>query len=223
MPEFINLGKAHMTEQHVFTASNLGCDRGYKTLFNHLSFDLISGQLLQIEGLNGCGKTSLLRLLCGLAIPTQGNILWDQQETSENRSLFNQAMLYLGHRPAIKADLNAQENLIMLTQLAQQPKPIEQINQTLAQLDLYGYEDLPCRLMSAGQNRRVALCLLILLDKPLWILDEPFTAIDKKGVQKVENLMQDHLSKQGLIVLTTHQDLKQLDQSIHFLNPSQFK
>lgn len=158
---------------------------------------------MQIHGPNGSGKTSLLRILCGLSQPEQGEILWQQQDITKNSAVYHQNMAYLGHLPSIKLDLSPQENL--RTAVALHPCLGDcDIDQALEGVGLKGYEDQPSRYLSAGQRRRVALARLLLSHARLWILDEPLTAIDKKGIADIEKLLCQHLSRQGMVILTSH-------------------
>lgn len=186
--------------------SKLSCIREDMTLFSDLSFTVSSGDIIQVEGPNGVGKTSLLRLLAGLSTPAEGCINWQQVDTREDRESFHSDLLYLGHLPGVKAELTAFENLYFY-HAVQEPVADDKIWEALAQVGLAGYEDqLACHL-SAGQQRRIALARLWLSEKPLWILDEPFTAIDKAGVKVLENLFLSHADNGGCVILTTHQDL----------------
>lgn len=193
--------------ENMLQAFKLSCIREDVVLFSELDFSVAAGDIIQIEGPNGVGKTSLLRLLAGLSTPADGEIHWQQTNTIMDRESYHRDLLYLGHLPGVKAELTAFENLHFYHSV-HQPVAKDKIWQALAQVGLAGYEDqLACHL-SAGQQRRIALARLWLSDKKLWILDEPFTAIDKNGVKVLENLFLSHADKGGIVILTTHQDLQ---------------
>lgn len=184
----------------------LACERDWRLLFEQLELRLEKGQMLQISGPNGSGKTSLLRLLCGLMQPTAGQILLQGQPLESQRSELARNLLWIGHAAGIKGLLSPEENLAWLCAL-HQPADREAIWQALAQVGLRGFEDVPCHTLSAGQQRRVALARLYLAPPPLWILDEPFTALDKHGVAQLEAHLARHCEQGGLVVLTTHHTL----------------
>lgn len=189
----------------MLTVHNLSCERDERLLFTELNFSLHAGELLQIEGQNGSGKTSLLRILCGLSSHYAGSILWQQQDVQAVFSHYLQSVLYVGHHAGVKASLTVEENLHWmqtLHPLLNKCSPSE----ALHSVGLYGYEDVPCYTLSAGQQRRVSLARLYLSNHPLWILDEPFTALDKKGVLEKETLIANHVLQGGMCILTTHHD-----------------
>lgn len=205
MLTFLQVGAGRM--KNMLEVVNLSCIREDTVLFSDLSFTVSAGEIIQIEGPNGVGKTSLLRLLAGLSSPADGHILWQHTDTLEDRESYHQDLLYLGHLPGVKAELTAFENLFFYHAM-HAPVAKDKIWEALAQVGLAGYEDqLACHL-SAGQQRRIALARLWLSEQKLWILDEPFTAIDKSGVKVLENLFLAHADKGGSVVLTTHQDLQ---------------
>ncbi|WP_248745645.1 cytochrome c biogenesis heme-transporting ATPase CcmA [Pseudomonas sp. MWU12-2037] len=175
-------------------------------LFEHLELQLRPGDLLQISGPNGSGKTSLLRLLAGLMQPTAGEVQLDGQPLNARRSELARTLLWIGHAAGIKDLLTAEENLSWLCAL-HQPAGREAIWRALAAVGLRGFEDVSCHTLSAGQQRRVALARLYLDSPPLWILDEPFTALDKQGVAQLEEHLAGHCERGGMVVLTTHHTL----------------
>ncbi|MDO2435481.1 cytochrome c biogenesis heme-transporting ATPase CcmA [Aeromonas veronii] len=188
--------------------NNLSCVREDRTLFEHLSFSVAPGDLVQIEGPNGVGKTSLLRLLTGLSQPFAGEVCWNGENIRHCRDEYHANLLYLGHQPGVKAALTPFENLKFYQQLHHPQQTEIDLLQILARVGLAGFEENPTGQLSAGQQRRVALARLWLSQKAaLWILDEPFTAIDKQGVKVLEQLFLAHAERGGMVILTTHQDL----------------
>ncbi|MBN6773497.1 cytochrome c biogenesis heme-transporting ATPase CcmA [Pseudomonas granadensis] len=187
----------------------LACERDLRLLFENLELRLAGGDMVQISGPNGSGKTSLLRLLAGLMQPTDGQVLLNGQPLTEQRHELARNLLWIGHAAGIKDLLTAEENLSWLCAL-HQPAERETIWQALAAVGLRGFEDVPCHNLSAGQQRRVALARLYLDSPPLWILDEPFTALDKQGVAQLEEHLAGHCERGGLVVLTTHHTLSRM-------------
>lgn len=187
-------------------ADGLACERDWRMLFEHLDLQLHAGDMLQISGPNGSGKTSLLRLLSGLMQPTAGQVLINGQPLSEQRVELARNLLWIGHAAGIKDLLTPLENLTWLCAL-HRPAESPAIWQALQAVGLRGFEDVPCHTLSAGQQRRVALARLYLESPPIWILDEPFTALDKQGVAQLESHLAEHCERGGMIVLTTHHTL----------------
>ncbi len=188
--------------------SNLACTRGDHLLFSDLSFSLSAGELLQVEGANGSGKTSLLRTLCGFMMPTAGEIRWRGQSIRKLDEDFYAEMIYLGHLNAIKDELNALENLRIGAGLAGCIVEDSQVIAALRRMGLRGRETLPVKVLSQGQRRRVALARLLFSNAPLWILDEPLTALDVGAVGLMQELIGEHLTKGGMVIYTTHQPLE---------------
>ncbi|MDP2240784.1 MAG: cytochrome c biogenesis heme-transporting ATPase CcmA [Burkholderiales bacterium] len=188
-------------------AANLECVRGDRTLFSGLSFSLNPGELLRVAGTNGSGKTSLLRILCGLLSPTHGEVRWQGGNIGSLREEYWKEIIYLGHSSAVKDGLTAMENLMVSCTLAGLTIDHEQARAALRCFGLAECEDLPAKVLSQGQRRRVSLARLILSDKlPLWILDEPFTALDTAAVDYMQTLIAEHVARGATVVLTTHQE-----------------
>ncbi len=188
--------------------SGLTAIRDDKELFRELSFSVKPNDLVQIEGRNGSGKTTLLRIVTGLADCDDGHILWKQNNTQKDRDAFHQDLLFLGHQTGVKKELTAFENLSFYQKVNGSKGVTEQdIWLALAKVGLAGKEDIPSVKLSAGQQRRVALARLWLSKHPLWILDEPLTAIDKQGIKVIEELFLEHTKQGGMILFTTHQDM----------------
>jgi heme exporter protein A len=200
-------------------ARGLECIRGDRILFTNLSFKLSAGTALRVEGPNGAGKTSLLRILCGLSLPSEGEVCWRGGDITKLMSEFLDEVAYVGHIHGVKGDLTPLENLDIARSLAGIAQEITSA-EALAVLGLEGYEDLPCRMLSAGQRRRVALARLLVVSARLWILDEPYTALDTTGIATVEVLITEHLISGGVAVFTSHQPITLGDQPIDHISLS---
>lgn len=190
----------------VLEASALACERDWRMLFENLELRVTAGDMLQISGPNGSGKTSLLRLLSGLMQPTSGDVLFDGQPLGQQKAQLAHNLLWIGHAAGIKDLLTPVENLTWLCAL-HTGAATEAIWLALDAVGLRGFEDVPCHTLSAGQKRRVALARLYLPGPGLWILDEPFTALDKQGVTQLEQHLAVHCEQGGAVVLTTHHTL----------------
>jgi heme exporter protein A len=188
--------------------SNLACIRGDHQLFTGLSFSLGAGELMQVQGENGSGKTSLLRTLCGFMQAAEGEIRWRGRNVNELGSEFNAEMIYLGHLNAIKDELNALENLRINAGLAGYTVSEQEAAAALRRMGLRRKEHLPVKVLSQGQRRRVALSRLLVGDAHLWLLDEPLAALDVGAVELMQELIGEHLSKGGMVIFTTHQPLQ---------------
>jgi heme exporter protein A len=183
----------------------LGCVRGRRSLFRGLNLRLEPGQLLRVTGVNGAGKTSLLRMLCGLLAPAQGEVLWHGRSVRGNRETYLRQLVYLGHAAALKDDLSALENLQVAVRLGGRTAEDATLRQALADAGLRGREHLPARVLSQGQRRRAALARLPLGGAQLWVLDEPFNALDTAATGWLLGLIEGQLRGGGLVVLTSHQ------------------
>ncbi len=188
--------------------SDLACIRGDHQLFSGLNFSLGSGELMQVQGENGSGKTSLLRTLCGFTQPAAGEIRWCGQDVNRLGEEYYAEMIYLGHLNAIKDELNALENLCISAGLAGYEVEEKEALAALRRMGLRRREHLPVKVLSQGQRRRVALSKLLVADASLWILDEPLTALDVGAVGLMQELIGEHLSKRGMVIFTTHQPLQ---------------
>ncbi|MDD5275883.1 MAG: cytochrome c biogenesis heme-transporting ATPase CcmA [Methylovulum sp.] len=189
------------TEQ--LAGSDLSCIRDDRVLFAGLDFAVESGQVLLLEGKNGSGKTSLLRILCGFREADAGQVLWCGVDI--NSSAYYADMAYVGHLDGIKKELTVSENLKVALALAQAGSYT--IADALEKVQLGGYDNVLVQTLSAGQKRRLSLARLLITKKRLWLLDEPFTSLDKHGITLIETLMTEHCTNGGLIVLTSHHDL----------------
>ncbi|MBM4932006.1 cytochrome c biogenesis heme-transporting ATPase CcmA [Vibrio parahaemolyticus] len=187
--------------------SNLTAIRDERVLFENLQFEIKPGELVQIEGRNGTGKTTLLRIITGLGDREEGMIKWKGEEVEKSRDVFHQDLLFFGHQTGVKRELTAFENLRFYQSIQNNSTSDEEIFTALTQVGLAGREDVPVAQLSAGQQRRVALARLWLSKQILWILDEPLTAIDKQGVKVLEALFAQHADNGGIVMLTTHQDM----------------
>lgn len=187
-------------------AVNLQCERDRRILFRELSFSILPGTVTRVEGPNGSGKTTLLKMLAGLNDAWTGELKWRGAPIAGQREEFLRNMLYIGHRPGIKPLLTPMENL-RAVMAGRRPVADTVYRQALQGTGLAGFEDVPCRNLSAGQQRRVALARLLIADEPLWLLDEVFTAIDADGVRAIESLLQQRAAEGGAVVVTTHHNL----------------
>ncbi len=191
--------------------NNLECQRGYNQLFSNLSFQVNSGEVLRITGANGSGKTSLLKILAGVNALEQGEINWNQYSVKTDE--YQQEIFYLGHQAALSGELSSLENLEYLSTLNKTAEQ-QQLVQALVKVGLKGYEDEYCANLSAGQKRRVILAGLFVSKAKIWLLDEPFTALDPAGVKIVESRIEQHCNHGGLCLFTTHQDSALANQRI---------
>ena len=184
---------------------DLACVRGRRRLFRGLNATLAPGQLLRVTGANGTGKTSLLRMLCGLLAPSQGQVMWQGRALPQVREAFHQQLVYLGHAAALKDELTPLENLHIAARLGGDAPGEAAARQALADAGLGGREQVPTRTLSQGQRRRAALARLPLGSARLWVLDEPFNALDSAATTWLLGLIEGQLQRGGLVVLTSHQ------------------
>lgn len=189
----------------MLSVSHLSCSRGNKPLFDDVSFQLQAAQALHIEGDNGVGKTSLLRIVCGLSPASAGEVKWHGETIEKNASAFRSSLFYLGHTLSLKEELTALENLITDAAVSGRSLTQKQALEALARMGLRGREHLPLRVMSQGQKRRTALARLLASEATLWVLDEPFVALDAKAVDGLRLLLGEHVSNGGMVLFTSHQ------------------
>ena len=194
--------------------TGVACERNERWLFKDIDFSLEPGQALQVTGPNGCGKTTLLRMICGLLPLHYGQLYWDTQLIEKAHSEFYKHLYYLGHKKAIKLALSPLENL----QLSLMSVEHRHILMALATVGLADYAATPCWQLSAGQQQRVALAALSLSKTKLWILDEPFTALDQQGIAHFEACFEQHVQQGGMLMLTTHHSFTLPTVRVHSLS-----
>ncbi len=192
------------------TGHGLSCRRGDAALFSNVDFELHAGELLFVRGRNGCGKTTLLRAICGLTEPARGRLCWDGRDIRKLDEEFRSSLLFLGHRDAVKEELTPMENLAVQDGLRGEDGGDDARLDALERMGLAGREDIPVRHLSQGQRRRVALARLLLSPAKLWVLDEPLTALDVRAVEMLLGLFREHLDAGGLVVATSHQPMEGL-------------
>jgi len=190
----------------MLSAQGLFCERDERVLFEGLNFELNEGEVLQLQGSNGSGKTTLMRMLCGLNDGYEGSICWYGQPILEQEQDFFSSLLYIGHRVGVSKVLSPLENLRWSCGLKQQQEE-QVLLAALAEVGLRGFEESPCYTLSAGQQQRVSLARLLVSRAKLWVLDEPFTTLDRKGVEQLENLLSAHAESGGAVLVTTHHQL----------------
>ena len=196
---------------------SITCVRGDRTLFEELNLEIKPGSILRISGDNGSGKSSLLRILCGLLTPNAGKVFWGSDPITEDRDQFHGELIYLGHIPALKADFSAIENLMSLALLGGQSISNEEAMNALREAGLDRQAHRFIRTLSQGQKQRIALSRLLLPQpKSIWILDEPFNALDRDANRALQNLLINHVNRGGIVALSSHQDL-QIDDNVRVI------
>jgi heme exporter protein A len=191
----------------MLTATALSCVRGERRLFSGLDLAVGPGEWLHVQGENGAGKTSLLRILAGLSPAAEGEIRWQGEPIKALAEDYRRHLLFLGHHGAVKEELTPLENLTLAAQLDSTRLDEVEALKALARFGLRGREDLAVRFLSAGQKRRVLLARLAVRKATLWILDEPFTALDVKAVEMLSGLIVEHVTQGGIAILTSHQSI----------------
>lgn len=183
----------------------LQCERGGRVLFDDVAFELHAGEALLVQGANGSGKTSLLRIITGLTAAIEGEVLWNGASISDDEQAFQQELLFIGHQPAVKQELSVRENLRL--HYALNGCEANSMVELAEQVGLRQRLGVICSRLSAGQQRRVSLARLFLSEQTLWVLDEPLTALDVEFIAIIEARLQAHLAKGGMLILTTHRGL----------------
>ncbi len=186
---------------------DLACVRGDNLLFEDFNLNVRAGEICQVHGANGAGKTSLLRIVCGLATPERGEVLWCGERLDHRGDTFRSRLCYVGHLNGVKAELSPLDNLEAARSLSPSRADVQTVS-ALERAGLAGYEDVPCRFLSAGQKRRVAIARLLMSGAQLWVLDEPATALDADGVAGFQQLLESHAHDGGMVLITSHQPLR---------------
>ena len=202
-------------------AIKLGCIRGDRRLFRDLNFKLEAGGLLELRGMNGGGKTSLLRILCGLATAAEGEVRWNGTNIRKLREEYFTSLSYVAHLNGVKDELTALENLLVAERVSGREQTERQAEETLGQVGLANQRHLPARFLSAGQRRRLALARLLASNSTLWILDEILTSLDDAGMKLARVLITEHLNKKGMAIVATHQELSLTVPGIQVMNISE--
>lgn len=198
---------------------NLSCVRGNTYLFRNLNFNLAAGQLLWVQGQNGTGKSSLLKILAGLMLPEKGSVFWQGQTIDNLGAMYYAIMSYLGHKDGLKRILTPNQNIKHHITLGQSEVTELEMDKMLELLGLRSHAQTPSQELSVGQRRKVALAALMLKQKPLWILDEPFTALDTQSVKIIKNRINHHLSQGAIVIMASHTSVEEYGQSVLNLSP----
>ncbi|MDH5368405.1 MAG: cytochrome c biogenesis heme-transporting ATPase CcmA [Gammaproteobacteria bacterium] len=208
-----------MDKQYSYTAQlkvkKLACWRNSQVLFDDLSLDLLPENVLFLQGENGSGKTSLLRILCGFRLPDEGKITWGNQTIYSNPEYF-QNISYVGHKNGIKDELTVEENLNLMRSMATASEIKTEV--VLKEIGLFKQADVLTRQLSAGQKRKLALARLMMTNNSFWILDEPFTSLDTASVVFFESLIKKHIARGGMLILTSHHDIDLSGLSVNRLS-----
>jgi heme exporter protein A len=204
---------------------SLSCVRGEKYLFRKLNFEVPPGQLLFIKGQNGSGKSTLLKILTGLASPEKGEVLWDGQNITRCAQ-FCSNLSYVGHKDGLKLALTPHENVVAALELGECHDASTNSSGILMQFDLAQEQHIPCQQLSAGQRRKVALAIMILKNRKLWVLDEPYTSLDKKSIDLLNRFLMQHLVNNGMVVMASHMPIldcpfQEIDLSVYTLQTKQ--
>ncbi len=195
-----------------FSGHNLICIRGERCVFTGLDFDITPGQVLVLVGPNGSGKSSLLRMMAGLLKPAAGMMAWNDEDINEDREAHNRQIHYVGHHDAVKPVFSVYENLAFWAGLRSgHEEARKNLEHALDVFDIKHLADVPGRFLSAGQKRRVNLARVLAAPSPLWLLDEPTTALDKATIDRLEDALETHQKAGGMIVVSTHQDIRLTD------------
>lgn len=203
----------------VLEAHDLKCVRGGKELFSGLGFSIVSGETLVVKGSNGSGKTSLLRIICGFHQPAAGRVTWCSESICGHEH-YRQQVSYVGHQSGVKPDLTVMENLVYMQRLAGENSLEPEIRDVVRTAGLFGQRNMMTGKLSAGQKRRLALAKLQLQQKVVWVLDEPLTALDKEFIASFEQVLKAHLENGGILVVTTHRELKIPEHRVKRINLS---
>lgn len=191
--------------------TGISCIRGFRTLFSDLNLELTSGNSVQVTGPNGAGKTSLLRILATLSLPETGQLFWNDVQVERATSMYHSALSFLGHKQALKQDLTPAENLVSHLHVHSIPPSqascMQLVSDSLSLMGVGKAQNRPVRQLSAGQRQRVALARVAMVPAPLWILDEPATALDAEGIELLCRMIGDHLGRRGMLIFTSHQKL----------------
>jgi len=203
----------------MLTVSNISCVRGHKPLFAPVSFSLQAGQALHLQGDNGIGKTSLLRIICGLSLADGGEVLWNGSSLNKQHpevvEAFRATLCYMGHQQSLKDELTAIENLLFDAQIAGRSLSYDKAMDALQKMGLKTRAHLPLRVLSQGQKRRTALARLSVTDAKLWVLDEPFVALDTHSLNSVQETLANHVQQGGMLLYTSHQAVELLQSNGH--------